>query len=245
MPNGRKIKYKYYNLHAKVISHNHPRRPIAAMLLLTAALALHGLVPPTPRAPGRPASVEPLGRRAVLGLAAAAAGLRATRVSAEEGVQRGAEDPYKMQMFGDTVCVRRTPLGACAEVGTPKAAAEAPLKTLSAPAGAPSYDGLPDTDYIQSLRQRTAENAEANARDVQERTVRAGLAGSYGPLASTAPVMTQDGGFVDVALGEYDALKNAGKLQTTKTGLDQFVEGYDPSRPLREQQEGGWFFGLF
>lgn len=168
-------------------------------------------------------------------------------------VQRGADRiADTAQKFDDSlICVRRTPLGACAEV-------EPRAKTAAAAASGSGYrqlptitstkiesDGLPTSEYIRGLRERTAQNQDVNAREVLEKTIKASLPGSYGPLAKTAPVMRADGSFEDVKLALFDQLKDAGKLTQTRTGLDTFVKGFDPDRPLQEQVPKSKLFGLF
>ena len=141
--------------------------------------------------------------------------------------------------------MRRTPLGACAEQGRRPATegSAGALKLLAAPTGPDiEPDGLPSSDYINQLRQRTRENKEKNDREVLEKTVKASLPGGYGPLATAAPVMLADGSFEDVPLALYNRLKDGGKIVKSRTGLDTFVEGFD-SKQAAEQQRG--WFGLF
>ena len=85
--------------------------------------------------------------------------------------QRGAEDPYATQLFGTSGCSKRTLLGACSEEAGPSTRAspgmeQAPKLLVPAPAE-------PDSELILKLKQRTADNAEKNARLVKEKTLSA------------------------------------------------------------------------
>lgn len=153
--------------------------------------------------------------------------------------QRGAEPAYQNQAFDDgEVCVRRTPLGACAETARgrdlPKPASPPPMKVLQV---APEAE----SELVRSLLKKTADNAESNAQLVKEKTIKAGQPGVYGPFAKEAPIMRRDGNFDSVPLAKYDRLKDRGKLTKTATGLDVYVEGFDPDAPEPKQK----FLGLF
>jgi hypothetical protein len=98
--------------------------------------------------------------------------------------QRGAENAYQTQAFEAEVCIARTPLGACAETAKESRAARsggtAPLRILQPVPEA-------ESELVRTLLKRTEENAEANARLVKEKTIKAGQPGSFGPFASEAP----------------------------------------------------------
>ena len=170
----------------------------------------------------------------------AAASAAAVGPAAARAAQKGAEDPYATQPFEQNgVCLRRTPLGACAdyEAGGGGGAAQKPNRIMTAP---PEV-GM-DSEVVQRLLQRTADNKEANDRLVLEKTIKAGLGGTYGPFAKEAPVMRTDGSFTAIPLARYDRLKNQNKIKvSTKTGLDYFVPGFDPDAPEPKQK----FLGLF
>lgn len=137
---------------------------------------------------------------------------------AANAAQRGAEDAYAMQVFEDTVCSQRTMLGACKEVAGPRAVAPpATFSTLQA-------TGEPESELVKRLLERSAVNAEANARLVKEKTVAAGLSGVYGPFAKAVPVMRADGNFEEISFARYDKLKDKGKIVRTATGLDACEE---------------------
>jgi len=156
-------------------------------------------------------------RRAAFSRAACAAA--STCVPREAfAAQRGAEDAYAMQVFEDTVCSQRTMLGACKEVAGPRAVAPpATFSTLQA-------TGEPESELVKRLLERSAVNAEANARLVKEKTVAAGLSGVYGPFAKAVPVMRADGNFEEISFARYDKLKDKGKIVRTATGLDACEE---------------------
>ena len=97
---------------------------------------------------------------------------------------------WQTQRFEELVCVKRTPLGACAQFENgvdPKAAAVqvAPRQLQIEPE--------PESDLIRLLKARTEANAAANAREVQEKTIKNSLPGTYGPFSKEAPVMKTDG----------------------------------------------------
>ena len=171
-------------------------------------------------------------RRVLLSRSAAAA---VTQLSMPAlAAQRGAEPAYQNQAFSDEVCTRRTPLGACAESRPEREAAAAPLNILQ-----PTPE--PESDLVRSLLQKTADNADANAQLVKEKTIKAGQAGQFGPFANEAPIMREDGSFDTVSLKRYDKLKDRGKLTKTATGLDRYVKGFDPDAPEPKEK----FLGIF
>ena len=149
-----------------------------------------------------------------------AAGM-ATMPKAASAAQRGAEDPYATQIFEDSVCSQRTLLGACKEVAARDRKAErasaARVTTLQAPTE-------PESELVKRLLERSAANADANARLVKEKTVAAGLSGTYGPFAKAVPIMRADGNFEEISFARYDKLKDKGKIVKTPTGLDACAE---------------------
>jgi len=141
-----------------------------------------------------------------------------------------------MQVFDSQVCVKRSPLGACAEFAAPdRSKGTAPLRQLQA-------EPEEQSELIQSLRRRSAENADKNAQEVREKTLAAGMSGTFGPFAKDAPVMRADGSFDIVPLARYDRLKDQKKIVQNKNGLDVYVVGFDPD--AKEPERKG-FFGLF
>ena len=153
---------------------------------------------------------------------------------AATAAQRGAEPAYQNQAFTDEVCVKRTPLGACAETAKEKTTAAAPLKVLQA-------TPEPESELVKQLLRKTAENADANAELVKQKTIKAAQPGTFGPFAKDAPIMRADGTFDIVPLAKYDRLKDRGKITKTKTGLDTYVKGFDPDAPEPKEK----FLGLF
>ena len=174
-------------------------------------------------------------RRAVLSHAVAAAAVSLPPLAAD-AAQRGAENAYQTQTFGSEVCVRRTPLGACAETapGQREAPAQAPLKVLK-------MEPEPESELVKRLLQKSEVNKEANERLVLEKTIKAGQAGQFGPFSNEAPIMRQDGTFDVVSVRRFDKLKDRGKLTKTATGLDQYVAGFDPDAVEPKSK----FLGIF
>ena len=148
--------------------------------------------------------------------------------------QRGAEPAYKTQAFSDEVCVRRTPLGACAETAPEKNTGAERYKVLQ-------IEPEPESDLVRQLLKKSEENAEANAELVKQKTIKAAQPGTFGPFAKDAPIMRQDGSFDVVPLAKYDRLKDKGKLTKTQAGLDVYIKGFDPDAPEPKQK----LFGLF
>ena len=183
------------------------------------------------------ASAARLSRRMVLGHTCLALSARPASCLA---AQRGAEDPYAVQMFDqNAVCTERTPLGACKQSVTPTRSVPsqppAPLTTLK-----PAAE--PESELVTRLLERSAQNKEANDRLVKEKTLKAGLSGSYGPFATTTPVMRTDGSFDSISFARYDRLKDKGKIVKTKTGLDAYAPDFDPDAP---EPKPAKLFGLF
>lgn len=174
----------------------------------------------------------PLSRRAALhnaGLAAFVVPLSA------ESAQRGAEDAYATQVFDNSICTERTALGACKGSAKPDRAAPSTFKTLQ-------VEAEPESELVKNLLAKSAENAEINQRIVREKTVAAGLSGTYGPFAKTVPIMRSDGNFEDISFARYDKLKDRGKIYKTATGLDAYVAGFDPDAPEPQRDK---IMGLF
>jgi len=106
----------------------------------------------------------------------------------------------------------------------------------------PPPEDYSDNQLVQSLLKRSEDNAAANKRLVDEKTVKAGLPGVYGPFANTVPIMRGDGSFDSVSFSRYDKLKDRGKLAKSSTGLDVYIPGFDPDAPEPEREK---FLGIF
>lgn len=141
-------------------------------------------------------------------------------------------------------------MGACQEVGKPTRAADAaPMQLSQREPGSvralpadPAGDITTESEIVKRLLQQTADNAEANARLVKEKTIKANEGAQFGPFAKDAPIMRADGSFDAVPLAKFDRLKDKGKLTKTKTGLDRYVDGFDPDAPEPKQPK---FLGIF
>ena len=152
-----------------------------------------------------------------------------------------------MQSFDNRPCARRTPLGACAEQGVPADSAAGVAPGTRPEEAKPRLLAMPEeeeSDLVRTLKQRSLENKEKNDREVLEKTLKAGMGGSFGPFANVAPVMRADGSFETVPLAKLDRLRDKGYVVTSATGLDTYAKGYDPDHPPPEKTGGG-FFGLF
>ena len=151
-----------------------------------------------------------------------------------------AEDAYKTQPFDDRPCVRRTPLGACAEQGAaPPSEAAAPPEPAATRLAVPQEEA--ESELVRTLRQRTADNAAANARDVQLRTLSNGIGAQFGPFSSKAPVLRADGEFDVISVSTLEALKGR-DLVVKRRGLDAYADGFDPARTdeVLRRGSGSW-----
>lgn len=154
-----------------------------------------------------------------------------------------------------TYCIKRTPLGAC----TDTAPGEAPwlvkpvynITRSEDFTGMERFEGNPDGQaLVAKLKARAEQNKVANERAIKEKTLKAGLAGKYGPFSTERPIVR----WVDeelvldtVTYPEFDRLNRAGVLTKTPQGLDTYVEGFDPLLFLAQEPpkgEGGGLFGL-
>ena len=210
-----------------------------ALLALVAAAPASALRA-APRAPPPPR----VGRREIASLAAGFALLTAdSRAALAAGTmsdirtdaERGAEPAYKMQPFADTVCVERTPLGACREYGAvPGAPAKPPVERVdpSQLGGAKDVrlrcEGTcpEDSELIQYLKKKSDINREANDRETMEKTVKANLAGTFGPFSSEGAVMKENGEFDILPKNAIEKLRDRGYVVTSKTGLDAWKPGF-------------------
>ena len=181
-------------------------------------------------------------RRAVLTHAAAAAAVTQLPPLVAHAAQRGAENAYKTQAFEDEVCTQRTPLGACKDTAKAKSGdAGAQRYEVLTESRVPGFVAEEQSDLVTNLLQKSADNKDANDRLVLEKTIKAGQPGQYGPFASKAPVMRQDGSFDVVSLRRFDQLKDRGKLTKSASGLDVYVKGFDPDAPEPKSK----LFGIF
>ena len=90
-------------------------------------------------------------------------------------------------------------------------------------------------------REKEDGRRETELVPTKEKTVAAGLAGTYGPFAREAPVMRADGSFDAIPLRKFDRLKDKKKIVRTETGLDAYAPGFDPDAPEPKEK----LFGIF
>ena len=162
--------------------------------------------------------------------------------------QRGAEDAYQMQTFDSRPCAKRSPLGSCLELGS--AGAPAAGVAMEQPRVAQPLESEPESDLIRQLKARSAENAEANALAVKQRTLANGLGGAFGPFSSDAPVFKADGDMEVISIAKLEQFKDKGYVVKNVNGLDAYAPGFDPvayakAEAERAAKRGGGFFGLF
>ena len=139
-----------------------------------------------------------------------------------------AEDAYKNQPFDDRPCVRRTALGACAEQGAAPPGEEQQAAAPAPPARVVMPQEEAESELVRTLRKRTAENAAANAREVQLRTLTNGMGAQFGPFSSDAPILKPNGDFDVVSVSTLEALKGRGVI-VKRRGLDAYADGFDPA----------------
>ena len=153
--------------------------------------------------------------------------------------------PWQPQRFDDTfICVKRTPLGACAEQGKSAGKAPAPAVLAPAPVAAAASE---ESELIRGLLARSAENAEANAREVREKTLKNGLGGQFGPFSKDAPVMKPDGSFEIIRISALERYKDKKWIVKGENGLDGWVQGFDTATAVAEEAKKGKskFLGIF
>jgi len=91
---------------------------------------------------------------------------------------------------------------------------------------------------------------QANAREVREKTLKNGMAGSFGPFSKEAAVMKADGSFEIVSIFKLEKWKDSGKVVVSKSGLDTWAPGFDAAAAeaadaKARASKGGRFLGLF
>ena len=145
-------------------------------------------------------------------------------------------------MFDSRPCVRRTALGACAEQGGSAGTSTTAPGSRRVVESSPAKEIEPESDLIRELRQRSAANAAINEELVREKTRANGLPGGFGPFSSSTAVMGNDGSMVVLKRGRYENLKDKGKIYKSASGLEKFVDGFDPAAPEPARQK---FLGLF
>ena len=191
-----------------------------------------------------PTALSVVSRRALL--VSLAAWQAQDHSQAARAAIRGAEDAYATQRFEQSaVCTRRTPLGACATTGQESVPVESarPVVQRDTPVVVAAPAKEPESELIRALLAKTEANAEKNAREVQEKTIKNGLGGQFGPFAKEAPVMKADGSFDIIPLYKYDKFKDQKKIVLSKNGLDMWAPGWDLEKASIEQPKK--FLGLF
>ena len=221
----------------------------AALLLLAAAparaLRAAPRAAPPPRCRREVASLAFVCSALVLGDAGAARAAGEMSDIRTDGTARGAEPAYQMQPFANTVCVERTPLGACREYGAvPGAPAKPPAERVDPSALSSAKDVRlrcegtcpEDSELIQYLKKKSEANKEANDRELLEKTVKANLAGTFGPFSSEGAVMKPNGEFDILPKNVIEKLRDRKYVVTTKTGLDAWKDGFvwDPDTMLKD-----------
>jgi len=165
----------------------------------------------------------PTRRLALCSLLAASCSLldRSLLLPATAAGQRG-EELNPQIMFDARPCIKRTPLGACAEQGGVTTVAPAPgasggMRIVDATASRTAEAGPAESDYIQKLRERSEANAEVNAAFVREKTLANGMGAAFGPFSSNTAVMRADGTIMIIPIGKFDRLKDRGFIVASPT----------------------------
>lgn len=177
--------------------------------------------------------------------------------SSQPNPTSNAPQPYPLplrqpQRFDDTfVCAKRTPLGACAEqVKAVKPAAPAPrAPVLEQTPEATAVPLAEESELIRGLLARSRENADANAREVREKTLKNSLSGQFGPFSKDAPVMKPDGAFEIVRISTLERYKDNKWVVTKSNGLNEWAPGFDKAAAeaaeAKKKAEKGKFLGIF
>ena len=104
-----------------------------------------------------------------------------------------------------------------------------------------------ESELIRGLLARSAENAEANEREVREKTLKNGLGGQFGPFSKDAPVMKPDGSFEIIRISALERYKDKKWIIKGENGLDGWVTGFDAAAAVAAEakQEKSKFLGIF
>ena len=142
---------------------------------------------------------------------------------------------YKTELFVESGCGRRGPLGACLDARTaaPRdttAADEAQAARVGAEKAAAQKARMEqelESPLVAELRRRTAANAEKNAREVELQMFQNSQSGEFGPFSRFVPVAKNDGKYVLVLAGEYEDLKKQKKVAKQKFLDDADARPYE------------------
>lgn len=106
-----------------------------------------------------------------------------------------------------------------------------------------------ESELIRGLLARSRENADANAREVREKTLKNSLGGQFGPFSKDAPVMKPDGAFEIVRISALERYKDNNWIVTKSNGLDEWAPGFDKAAAeaaeAKKKAEKGKFLGIF
>ena len=142
---------------------------------------------------------------------------------------------YKTELFVESGCGRRGPLGACLDARTaaPRdttAADEAQAARAGAEKAAAQKARMEqelESPLVAELRRRTEANAEKNARQVELQMFQNSQSGEFGPFSRFVPVAKTDGKYVLVLAGEYEDLKKQKKVAKQKFLDDADARPYE------------------
>ena len=106
-----------------------------------------------------------------------------------------------------------------------------------------------ESELIRGLLARSRENADANAREVREKTLKNSLSSQFGPFSKDAPVMKPDGAFEVVRISALERYKDKNWVVKNRNGLDEWAPGFDKAAAeaaeAKKRAEQGKFLGIF
>ena len=106
-----------------------------------------------------------------------------------------------------------------------------------------------ESELIRGLLARSRENADANAREVREKTLKNSLGSQFGPFSKDAPVMKPDGAFEVVRISALERYKDKDWVVKNSNGLDEWAPGFDKAAAeateAKKRAEKGKFLGIF
>ena len=115
--------------------------------------------------------------------------------------------------------------------------------------GATAAPATEESELIRGLLARSRENADANAREVREKTLKNSLGSQFGPFSKDAPVMKPDGAFEVVRISALERYKDKNWVVKNRNGLDEWAPGFDKAAAeaaeAKKRAEKGKFLGIF
>ena len=152
------------------------------------------------------------------------------------------DNPNSFVPFDTRPCAKRTLLGGCEELSD-SAPPRLQAEPLSQTGSKPAAPAPPANDYVQGLLTKSRDNADANAKEVREKTLANGMGGAISPFSSSRAVMTSDG-LQLIKVSKFEALRDRGKVVLNANGLWEYAPGFDPLAPDPAPEASPKLFGF-